>query len=160
MKSVSDICDEHSGRIRVVQKRFSSYGKFQSCHGFVVTAKIDTDNSCIIEQLRNDGKGKVLAIVASDQQYSAIVGDRLAKIAIDNHWSGILVNGAVRDVATLAQLEICIQASAVYPVRGHQSGGGSIGVPITIGNTAVCDGDYIYIDADGIVLTESKLEGT
>ena len=55
----------------------------------------------------------------------ALLGDMLARKAIDNNWSGIVVNGCVRDVEILSNLNIGIMALASSPKRSEKKGKGS-----------------------------------
>jgi len=156
--TVSDICDDFPEKITPLDNIFTSFGGKKSCEGIIRTVKIETDNEKVIEKLKEPGKGQVLFVVADDKRKTAIVGDRLATIAINSGWEGIVVDGAVRDTGALAQMEIFVAASAIYPIRGARTGGGEIGVDIEIAGQQVAESAYCYADSDGIVISTGALK--
>lgn len=50
----------------------------------------------------------------------AVLGGRLAGLAAQNGWAGIVINGCVRDSAALAQLPVGIKALAPCPLRSSK----------------------------------------
>ena len=46
---------------------------------------------------------------------TALMGDMIAKIAVSNKWAGVIINGAVRDTAILAELPIGLKALGLQP---------------------------------------------
>ena len=67
------------------------------------------------------------------------------------------MNGAVRDVAELQAAAIGIKALALCPLRTDKQGVGARDVPAQIQGVWVRPGDWIYADADGVVLGAQKL---
>jgi regulator of ribonuclease activity A len=65
---------------------------------------------------------------------------------------GVLVNGAVRDTATLSQLPIGIAALGKNPRPPAKIGKGEIDVPVTFGDITIEPGDFIVCDEDGVVV--------
>ena len=57
------------------------------------------------EILETPGEGRVLVVDGEGSTWCALLGDMVAEIASDNGWSGIVINGGVRDVSELAQIE-------------------------------------------------------
>lgn len=51
-------------------------------------------------------------------------GDRIAGLAAVAGWDGIVVNGAVRDVAALGSLDIGVKALGSNPRRSSKTGAG------------------------------------
>jgi regulator of ribonuclease activity A len=155
---VADICDQSPNNFDVLPQIFHSYGKIKKCQGKIETVLLDEDNGKLIELLGQDGSERIV-VVQCHRKDSAVFGDQLAKLAIDHHWGGVIVDGAIRDIATLREMPICVFASATYPVRGKQNGGGEIGVIIKIGDTLIKPNDYIYADEDGIIISTKYFEG-
>lgn len=50
----------------------------------------------------------------------ALLGDSLAQMAADHGWSGILVNGCVRDTAQLAKIPLGVKALAPCPLKSSK----------------------------------------
>lgn len=155
--STSDICDKLQAEARVPKGEFRHFGKTRKFSGVVKTVQIHTDNKEVVKALQENGAGKVLVVSASDKLYSAIVGDRLAQIAISNSWEGLVIDGAVRDLDELKGFDIGVLAKSVFPVRGEQNGGGEIGCSLELDGVEVLDGDYCYADQDGVVFCREKI---
>jgi regulator of ribonuclease activity A len=87
----------------------------------------------------------------------ALLGDQLAEKAVLNGWLGIIINGAVRDVEILATLPLGILALGVIPFKTDKRDVGLQGLPIEIGGTEISEGDWIYADASGVVVSPRNL---
>jgi regulator of ribonuclease activity A len=153
---VADICDQFPNNFSVLPQVFQPYGKIKKCQGKIVTILLEEDNRKLIELLGQEGHERVV-VVQCQRKDSAVFGDRLAKIALDHNWSGVIVDGAIRDISTLRDMPICVFASAIYPVRGKQNGGGEIGVMIKVGDAVISPNDYLYADEDGIIISAKEL---
>ena len=86
-----------------------------------------------------------------------MVGGRLASIAHANGWSGLVINGAVRDSAELREVEIGIRALSAIPRRGGREGRGERGIPVSFAGVTFSPGGFIYADADGLVVSADDL---
>ncbi len=153
--STADLCDAHLD-IEVFEGSLISYGKKEICTGHIVTVEIEEDNSKVIECLEKEGKGKIL-IVDVLGELCAVVGDRLAGIAIKNGWEGIVVNGYIRDTKALKQMDIGIWAKGVFPRRSKKTAEGIIGNSVSFGGVTFEPESYLYIDRDGIILSKKEL---
>ena len=60
------------------------------------------DNTKVRAAVEGDGAGQVLVVNGGASQRCALFGGNLAKLAADNGWAGIIINGCVRDTAELA----------------------------------------------------------
>jgi regulator of ribonuclease activity A len=154
--SVADICDEFPDSFSVLPQIFRPYGKIKQCQGKIETVLLEADNRKLIDLLGQEGNGRIV-VVQCPKQESALFGDKLANIAIHDHWGGVIVHGAIRDISQLREMPICVFASAIYPIRGKQNGGGEIGVTITVGDAVLRPNDYIYADEDGIIISTKEL---
>jgi regulator of ribonuclease activity A len=154
--TVADICDEFPGSFHVLPPIFHAYGQLTKCQGKIVTVWLEEDNRALIELLKQEGDGRIV-VVQCPKKEAALVGDRLATLAIDHHWGGIIVDGAIRDLANLRTLPLCVFASATYPVRGKLNGGGKIGLTLDLGTVPITPNDYIYADEDGIIVSAQAL---
>ena len=82
----------------------------------------------------------------------------IAEAGIKNNWSGIVINGYVRDIDILSQLNIGVQALGTMPVRSEKKNQGQLGVDITFGGLTFSRGDFIYADNNGLLLSKSELK--
>jgi len=124
--------------------------------GKIETLKCPDDNSYVKELLNSDGDGKVLVVDADGISTVALVGDMIAEAGVRNNWSGIVINGYVRDIDILSKLDIGVQAIGTMPVRSEKKNQGQVGIDISFGGLTFSSGDYVYADNNGLLL--SKLE--
>ena len=124
--------------------------------GKIETLKCPDDNSYVKELLNSDGDGKVLVVDADGISTVALLGDMIAEAGVRNNWSGIVINGYVRDIDILSKLDIGVQAIGTMPVRSEKKSQGQVGIDISFGGLTFSSGDYVYADNNGLLL--SKLE--
>ena len=124
--------------------------------GKIETLKCPDDNSFVKELLNSDGDGKVLVVDANGISTVALLGDMIAEAGVRNNWSGIVINGYVRDIDILSKLDIGVQALGTMPVRSEKKNQGQVGIDISFGGLTFSSGDYVYADNNGLLL--SKLE--
>ena len=124
--------------------------------GKIETLKCPDDNSYVKELLNSEGDGKVLIVDADGISTVALLGDMIAEAGVRNNWSGIVINGYVRDIDILSKLDIGVQALGTMPVRSEKKNQGQVGIDISFGGLTFSSGDYVYADNNGLLL--SKLE--
>ena len=124
--------------------------------GKIETLKCPDDNSYVKELLNSEGDGKVLIVDADGISTVALLGDMIAEAGVRNNWSGIVINGYVRDIDILSKLDIGVQAIGAMPVRSAKKNQGQVGIEISFGGLTFSRGDYVYADNNGLLL--SKLE--
>lgn len=110
MIPVTDLCDAHedqlaSGAVRVLAPVFHSFGARAAFAGPAATLKVFEDNGLVRAMLEQPGEGRVLVVDGGGSLRCALVGGNLAKLAEDNGWEGVLVNGCVRDTREPGRLQ-------------------------------------------------------
>ena len=150
--STCDLSDEHGENARIPAPVFRDFGGRTAFHGRAVTVKCFEDNSRVKDLLATPGHGRVLVVDGGGSTRCALMGDMIAKDAVANGWSGIVVFGCVRDTAVLARLDIGIKAIGTSPKRSTRRGEGTAHIAIDLAGIAVADGDVIVADGDGIVV--------
>ncbi|HAC59240.1 MAG TPA: ribonuclease, partial [Rhodobiaceae bacterium] len=81
----------------------------------------------------------------------------LGKLAEQNGWAGVVVHGCVRDTAELSACAIGIKALAAHPKRSDKRGLGEKDVEVSFAGITLKPGEWLYADADGIVVSAGKL---
>ena len=153
----ADICDEHSDRVVVLGPGYSNYGGADKCQGEVVTIKLDRNISDLIPLLRDvDGTGKVV-VIDVDQAYYAVVGETLMGFAHKNNYAGILVNGYVRDVSLISDIPVALFALGTCSRKYIPTTSGEQGVTLSFAGAEFKNGDYLYADTDGVIVTSEKI---
>lgn len=156
-----DLCDAHeednSGSFRVLPPVFRDFGKATRFCGPAATLRCLEDNSRVREAVNSPGQGRVLVVDGGGSVRRALVGGNLASAAAKNGWAGIMVDGAVRDLAELQAAGVPIKALALMPLRSTKRGEGQADVPVQIQGVWVRPGEWVYADEDGIVVSAKPL---
>jgi regulator of ribonuclease activity A len=81
----------------------------------------------------------------------------IAERAAVNGWAGVIIHGACRDVEQLARLEIGIVALGCVPIKSVRHGEGQLNVPVSFGGVTIRPQEFVYADANGIIVAEKPL---
>ncbi len=146
-----------AGSVRVVAPMFRSYGGRRSFAGRIATLKLFEDNSLVREVLAENGQGKVLVIDGGGSLRCALVGDQLAVLAQKNAWEGIVVYGCIRDSDDINGIDLGLRALATHPLKSIKKGVGERNLVVTFGGVAFRPGEWLYADADGVIVSELPL---
>jgi regulator of ribonuclease activity A len=109
--------------------------------------------------LSEPGEGRVLVVDGGGSLHTALMGELIAGLAVENGWSGAIINGAVRDVATLRTLDLGIKALGSNPRKSTKTGAGERDVPVEFGGVTFTPGDEVFSDDDGIVVLAAGTPG-
>ncbi len=154
----ADLCDQHDAAVRVVAPMgFRHFGGRPAFSGAISTLKVFEDNSLVRSALEEPGDGKVLVVDGGGSMRCAMVGDQLALLAARNGWAGILVYGCIRDSAAIGEMQLGVMALGTHPRKSIKKGIGERDVPVAFGGVEFEPGQYLYADADGILLAASAL---
>lgn len=153
----ADICDDHSDKTFVVEENYTNYGGADKCQGEIVTIKLDKNNSGLISLLRDeDGTGKVVVVDVA-REYYAVVGENLMKFAHKNNYAGIVINGYVRDTVQIADIPVALYALGTCSRKSIPVTDCARGIDLSFSGVEFKQGDYLYADADGIIVTANKI---
>jgi regulator of ribonuclease activity A len=152
-----DICDEYQPEIQVVDPLFTEYGGREKFAGEMVTVKCFEDNSLVKQALSGEGNGKVLVVDGGGSLRCALLGDLLGAMAAENGWQGVLVNGCVRDVEILQDIDIGVRALNSHPQKSTKHNVGQFNIPLRFAGVAFEPGEYLYADKNGIVVASRNL---
>lgn len=164
-----DLWDAHKNAapevFRVLPPVFRDFGARRVFCGPVVTVKCYEDNSLVKAAVESagfeetpDGRvGKVLVVDGAGSLRRALLGGNLGAAAARNGWAGVVIDGCVRDVAELAVLDVGIRALASMPMATDRKNQGLQNLDVQIQGVWVHPGDWLYADADGIVISATRL---
>ncbi len=150
--ATADLYDEHGENLQSCDLQMRQYGATKSFGGTISTVRCFDDNVLVKSILGEDGDGRVLVVDGGGSLHTTLMGDMIAEIAMTNRWAGIVINGAVRDVAALAKLPIGIKALGSNPRKSAKTGAGDRDVVVAFGGATFQPGDTLYSDDDGIVV--------
>ncbi|EHD2247951.1 putative 4-hydroxy-4-methyl-2-oxoglutarate aldolase, partial [Vibrio vulnificus] len=145
-------------KVTLLNLPLQNFGQKAAFFGEIVTVRCYHDNSKVRDVLSENGKGKVLVVDGHGSCQKALLGDQLAILAIENDWEGVIVFGAVRDVAQMSQMELGIKALGTSPFKTEKRGAGEVNVTLTMHNQMVQPKDYIYADWNGILISKELLQ--
>ncbi|MDH5359340.1 MAG: ribonuclease E activity regulator RraA [Gammaproteobacteria bacterium] len=152
MIKTTDICDHFSQQIQIAEPLFHNFGGTVAFYGQISTLKLFEDNVLLRKAVEEAGKGRVLVVDGGGSLRHALMGDMLAAMALENGWAGVLINGCIRDAAEISVLNIGIRALAAMPLKSLKKGEGEQDIQIRFAGVNFQPGDYLYADADGIVV--------
>ena len=154
--STPDLSDENPDT-KALAPILKNLGGKKVFWGKIETLQCPDDNSFVKEVLNSEGNGKVLVVDANGISTVALLGDIIAKAGVKNNWSGVVINGYVRDIDILSTLDIGVQALGTMPIRSEKKNLGQIGVDISFGGLTFSSGDYVYADNNGLLLSKKEL---
>ncbi|XAR56860.1 Oxaloacetate decarboxylase [Bertholletia excelsa] len=160
--ATAELCDSNaallaSGDLRCLLPVFKIYGQCRAFSGPIVTLKVFEDNVLVRELLETRGEGRVLVIDGGGSMRCALVGGNLGQLAQNMGWAGVVVNGCIRDVDEIDGCDIGVRALASHPQKSNKRGIGEKHVPVHIGGTLVHDGEWLYADSDGVLISKTEL---
>ena len=153
----ADLIDRHGDALQSCDLQFRQFGGRSRFSGRVRTVRCHQDNVLVRQVLSEPGEGQVLVIDGGGSLHTSLVGDIIAGLARGNGWVGLVVNGAVRDVVALRELDIGIKALGSNPRKSAKEGTGEVDVAVSFGGVRFEPGAYLYSDEDGIVVANDAL---
>lgn len=127
-------------------------GRQPRLFGRAVTARCEPpDFGAVLYALDLLQPGDVLVIAAGGHTATAMIGEILGEQVRRRGGRGILCDGAVRDVASLAAwTDLSVFARGITPRGPTSMERGAVNVAVTVGGRLVSPGDLIIGDDDGL----------
>ena len=148
----ADLYDEYEEQLQSCDLQLRQYGARRTFAGTVVTVRCREDNALVKQVLATPGEGRVLVVDGGGSLHTALMGDLIAASAVQNGWAGVVINGAVRDVAALAELDLGIKALGSNPRKSAKTGAGDRDVVVSFGGATFTPGARLVSDDDGVVV--------
>jgi regulator of ribonuclease activity A len=157
--TTSGLCDAYSEstNFQIAEPVFKHYGAHASFFGQITTLKVFEDNFMIQSVLEEKVKDRILVIDGGGSHRCALVDIKLATLAVDNGWSGLILYGCIRDSLLLANLPIGIRALHAHPLKCHNKIHGERPQSITFAGVNFKKDHFLYADADGIIVSGTML---
>ena len=150
--STSDIHDAHAQEVSVCDIQFRGFGRWTRFAGPCATVRTFEDHRPVREALEQPGEGRVLVVDGGGSLRFALLGDRMAEMAIRNGWAGAVLYAAIRDSEAIDALSFGVKAVGTTARRPAAALGGVLNTPVTFGGATFCPGNWIYADADAILV--------
>lgn len=155
--ATTDLCDAHP-EVQVCEPLFADYGGVIAFHGPIVTLKLFEDNALVRQTLEQPGKGRVLVVDGGGSQRCALVGGNLAALASKNDWTGLVVNGAIRDCEELVVENVGMKALGSCPRKSEKGlHNAHVDREVHFAGVHFVPGAWLYADADGIIVAAQAI---
>lgn len=115
------------------------------------------DNLMVHKSLDVARPGDVVVIDASGARTNAVLGDLISAKARHRGISGFVVDGLVRDLPSIEELDFPVFARGTTPIGPLHRGPGEINYPICLGGVVVNPGDLIVADAAGVIVVPREI---
>jgi regulator of RNase E activity RraA len=120
--------------------------------GTAVTVKTrGGDNFTMMRAFEFCRPGDVLVIDAGGDVTNAVIGGILSFYAATIGTVGVVLDGAIRDVAEIRARDYPVYARGVNHRGPYKDGPGEINVPVSVGGMVVNPGDIVVGDQDGLM---------
>jgi len=109
------------------------------------------DNLTLLRAFEFCRPGDVLVVDAGGDVTNAVIGGILTFYASTIGVAGVVIDGAIRDVAEIRERAFPVYARGVNHRGPYKDGPGEINVPVCIGGMVVNPGDILVGDQDGLL---------
>jgi len=155
--ATADLVDRYRDGVQSCSLQLHSYGARRRFIGPIRTVRTRDDNALIRDLVAAPGAGAVLVVDGGGSLRTALLGGGLAARARANGWAGVVIWGAVRDVAELAAIDLGIKALGSNPALSAKAGTGAIDVPVSFGDATFHPGWWLCADEDGVIARDAPL---
>ena len=120
--------------------------------GTAVTVRVSHgDNLAVLRAFEYCRPGDVMVIDGGGDTEQAILGGIMSLYAARIGLAGLVIDGAIRDVAEIRERDFPMFARGHTHRGPYKDGPGEINVPVCIGGMTVMPGDIIIGDEDGVL---------
>ena len=112
-----------------------------------------------LQAVDNCTTDSVMVCAAHGSMHSALWGELLSTASRHSGCIGAIIDGAVRDVRKIQQLDFPVFArgTSVYDSQNRQRVI-DLDIPIEIGGVRFCPGDLVFADIDGVIVIPQEVE--
>ncbi|MBI1417049.1 MAG: ribonuclease E activity regulator RraA [Limimaricola sp.] len=153
----ADLYDAHHDKVQVIDLQFRAFGAKATFRGRAATVATFEDHTPVLAMLSTPGEGRVLVVDAQGSLRVGVMGDNLAARGVANGWTGVVINGAIRDSAGIAPLDLGVRALGTTARRGWTKAHTASDLPLAFGGALIRPGNWIYADADAVLVAPTEL---
>ena len=147
--AISDATGGHTNVAGAIKPHADHY----KIAGRALTVRLpDGENGAVLEAISKAAKGDILVIDAKGNTNRAVAGDFVMQLAQGVGVQGFVVDGVIRDIAAARSINFPVFSLGTTVAAGSKHGGGTVGVPVSIGGVVVQTGDLIIGDVDGVIV--------
>lgn len=140
-------------RMQTLNGGFRAYGGRRRVAGPAFTVKARSGDNLMLHRAVDLAEpGDVIVCDGNGDLAVALMGDLMLGHATRRGIAAAVLDGAVRDVESLARMDLGVWARGHTPAGPWKEGPGEIGTTIACGGQVVNPGDLICCDEDGVVI--------
>jgi RraA family protein len=133
-------------------------GSHHSLCGLACTVKVfPGDNLMVHKSLDIAKPGDIIVVDAGASTMNAVLGDLVSTKAKHRGIQGFVIDGLVRDLPGIIELDWPVFARGTTPTGPLHRGPGEVNFPITCGGVVVNPGDIIVADQAGVVVVPQEI---
>lgn len=121
--------------------------------GPAFTVQVHTADILMVSKALSEcPSGSILVIDGHGERNTALWGGLTTMLALKKGVAGVVVEGAIRDLADIRPSKLPVFARAVVPNAGGAEYAGELQIPVSCGGVVVTPGDWLVSDDDGVVV--------
>jgi RraA family protein len=132
-------------------------GDHQLCGPALTVRVFPGDNLMVHKALDVAIPGDIVVVDARGSTMNAVLGDIISTKAKHRGIAGFILDGLVRDLPAIQELDFPVFARGTTPIGPLHRGPGEIGYPICCGGVVVSPGDIVVADSAGTVIIPSDI---
>ena len=154
----AQLADAAADLVRPLRRPFQPRNGYERVCGPAFGITTDDDMLPCLQALALAPAGSVLLVVNSREPSEALVGDIFLTSALVQGLGGVVVDGAVRDLADLREIAVPVFSTAVTFVSARTTDRRAPQVPcaVDVAGVTVAPGDWIFGDADGFLSVPAR----
>lgn len=146
------------GRFNTMKSAMRPVYSRARCCGSAVTVKCGPgDNLMLQAGLKFAQAGDILVVDAGDARDFGHFGEIMALNAQRKGIRGLIIEGGVRDITDLEEMDFPVFATGINPRGTGKSMGGAVNLPISCCGVSVSPGDIILADCCGVAVVPSGM---
>jgi RraA family protein len=135
-------------------------GSHHQLCGPACTVKVFPGDNLMVHKALDVAKpGDVVVVDAHGSSMNAVLGDLISTKAKHRGIAGFVVDGFVRDLPDILELDFPVFARGATPIGPLHRGPGEINYPVCCGGVVVNPGDLVVADGAGVVVIPQEVAG-
>jgi len=133
-------------------------GRQHQLCGPACTVKVFPGDNLMVHKALDVAKpGDIVVVDAHGSAMNAVLGDLISTKAKHRGIAGFVVDGFVRDLPDILELDFPVFARGATPIGPLHRGPGEINFPICCGGVVVNPGDLVVADGAGVVVIPQEI---